>query len=110
MNKDTRNLTRNARLSLYISDSQLKKEIENRKQKYFAPTVSKVPGALEQFKQMVSCLVCNRIPVDVRECHNCQKILCKFCIQNLKNGNTAAANAQDLAGPQAQGSMLPPIS
>ena len=46
MNKDTRNLTRQARMNLYISDAQLRSEIETTKQKYFNPTVSKIPGAI----------------------------------------------------------------
>jgi hypothetical protein len=53
MNKDARNLTRTARMSLHISDSQLRKTIEMKKQKYFNPTVSKQGGSLEEIKELI---------------------------------------------------------
>jgi hypothetical protein len=86
MNKDARNLTRVARMNLYISDSQLRRELELKKQKYFNPTASKVPGfggALEDIKEHISCICCNRIPLDIKECHNCQKIICKSCLADI---------------------------
>ena len=83
MNKDARNLTRAARMNLHISDSQLRKTIEMKKQKYFNPTVSKQPGALEEIKGLIQCICCKRIPLDIRECHNCQKIICKFCLSDI---------------------------
>ena len=95
MNKDARNLTRLARLNLAISDTQLKQEVESRKQKYFKPTESKLgEGTLKEISKLVTCMMCDRIPLDIRECHNCQRIFCKYCLAKLKKEAAAISDSQ----------------
>lgn len=78
MNRDDRHLTIEEREMLIISHQQLKGEILHRTQNHFYPDALH-QAELKEIACLVQCVVCHRIPLDIRQCVSCEAVICKEC-------------------------------
>lgn len=63
---------------LIISHQQLKTEVHSRTQCHFYPDPQH-QSELNKIGCLVHCVVCNRIPLDIRQCVSCEAVICKQC-------------------------------
>lgn len=78
MNKDKRNLTETERKMLILSEEQLYCEVESRLQLTFRPD-PEFHGDLEKYSWLLKCCLCKQIPLDIRQCINCEATICEAC-------------------------------
>lgn len=82
MNRDDRNLSRYERESLILSPHQILKEFYARTQVHLFPDPA-FETEIGQMACMVKCVVCHRIPLEIRQCASCEAVICKRCKHNL---------------------------
>ena len=113
MNKDSCPfLTGNERMNLIISEGHLQKMLfeqfvddsdqpylhiykENEPEKdhrresvqnknEIQQSISAAAELASHFTDDLQCIVCQQIPIDLKECKSCNKILCKYCQEGIK--------------------------
>ena len=82
MNKDSRHLTQEEREMLIISPQQLLKEFYSRTQVHFTPDPAYV-DKVNSMACLLKCVVCSRIPLEIRQCVSCEAVICKQCKHEL---------------------------
>lgn len=78
MNKDERGLSIQERKQLVLSHPHLLEVIQARTQTHFHPD-PEFEDDVERYACLYKCVVCKQIPLKIKQCIECEAVICKAC-------------------------------
>ena len=86
MNKDNRNLSVEEQNYLVLSPKQLLIEYSSRIQLHFNPDPV-YSSEIDRISCLVKCCVCQKVPLDIKQCVMCEAVVCKECKYQIQYTN-----------------------